>query len=162
MKTPPIRFRALISFVASLLLRSGAATTTSSSSSVAAAAVESAAAEQDRAAVPAYADENGDLFNAPPPEDERYCVYVPSRDRFQCSNDPVKTLVELDAENGATTTSVKLGSLSEDDASTGLPQRIAGTEEERERIRGILKQMDDYFYREMLSIPEYATIRTKW
>jgi hypothetical protein len=50
-----------------------------------------------------------------------------------------------------------------DDADNAIiAQRIDGTEAEQSAIKKVLQQMDDYFYNEVMSLPEYEGIRDKW
>ena len=46
--------------------------------------------------------------------------------------------------------------------STGVPQRIDGTEAEQNAIKDVLKRMNEYFYNEILSLPEYEFMRQRW
>lgn len=44
----------------------------------------------------------------------------------------------------------------------GVPQRIDGTEEEKRQIREVIEKTSEYFYNEVLVMPEYEHVRTSW
>lgn len=73
--------------------------------------------------------------------------------QFYCSEDPFKTLGLSPGQSS--------DGFGESEVSIGVPQRIDGTDTEQAAIRKILKLTDDYFYREVLAMPEYAHIRTR-
>ena len=51
-----------------------------------------------------------------------------------------------------------------DDASinVGVTQRIDGSDSEKQAVRDVLKHMDDYFFHEVLALPEYDHARSRW
>ena len=44
----------------------------------------------------------------------------------------------------------------------GVTQRIDGSDAEKQAVRDILKHMDDYFFHEVLALPEYDYARSRW
>ena len=44
----------------------------------------------------------------------------------------------------------------------GVPQRIDGTEEEKRQIREVIARSSEYFFNEVLVMPEYEHVRTAW
>jgi len=92
-----------------------------------------------------------DYSLGPPLKNGRYCTF--SFDRFHCVANPLEVRDETFVHG-----SLEYG---EREMSTGVPQRIAGSEKEREAIRELLLMQDDYFFREVFSMPEYASVRTK-
>eukprot|EP00934_Nitzschia_sp_Nitz4_P003216 Nitzschia sp. Nitz4//scaffold150_size53981//5559//7428//NITZ4_006669-RA/size53981-processed-gene-0.79-mRNA-1//-1//CDS//3329537047//3206//frame0 len=70
------------------------------------------------------------------------CIDV-GNEEYYCTPDPITLRQHLD------------GRLLD----VGVTQRIDGTDEEKRAIRGVLKQMDDYFYEEVLAMPEYKYVR---
>jgi hypothetical protein len=84
-----------------------------------------------------------------PPPGARFCVDT-SPTEFVCSDDPVKTRKNNDWPYHF------------ENMNLGVPQRIDGTETERSGIRDILELMDNYYYGEVLSNPEYRDVRMYW
>jgi hypothetical protein len=62
-----------------------------------------------------------------------------------CTNQVLETRQEVDG------TSINIG----------VTQRIDGSETEKAAIREILERMDEYFVKEVLSLPEYGYARTR-
>jgi hypothetical protein len=100
-------------------------------------------------------DDDHRLGNAPP--GQRYCTAAPTPDsrylKYVCSENPIETLGLEFGDSG--------DGMGEGEITIGVPQRIDGTEAERLAIRKILEQTDEYFHREVLSMPEYASIRAR-
>lgn len=69
---------------------------------------------------------------------------------LECSHDPMGVRRKYDR------------SYIYDDLDLGVPQRIDGTAAERAGIKKVLKQMDDYIYREVLAHPAYRDVRPLW
>lgn len=44
----------------------------------------------------------------------------------------------------------------------GVDQRIDGSEAEKQQIRDVLQEMEDYFLSEVLGMPEYEHVRPHW
>jgi hypothetical protein len=44
----------------------------------------------------------------------------------------------------------------------GITQRVDGSESEKKAIREVLRRMDEYFFNEVLSMPEYENVRPQW
>jgi hypothetical protein len=44
----------------------------------------------------------------------------------------------------------------------GVTQRVDGSETEKQAIRQVLKNMDNYFFNEVLALPEYEYARSRW
>lgn len=107
----------------------------------------------------------------PPPENARFCVAVEA-DRFQCTNNPntlreqleidfrVLMKMDLTGKNSKYQNGLEVGP--GEIVSTGVPQRIDGTEAEQNAIKDVLKRMNEYFYNEILSLPEYEFMRQRW
>lgn len=68
------------------------------------------------------------------------------RDQFNCTHDIFATRYQVD---GST-------------IDVGVTQRIDGSEIEKTAIREVLRRMDDYFFNEVLAMPEYEYARSKW
>ena len=73
------------------------------------------------------------------------CVEVGDGD-FACTYDVMTLRKQLDGKS----------------FDVGVPQRVDGTEAEREAVGEVLKRMDDYFYEEVLAMPEYGHVRFQW
>lgn len=73
---------------------------------------------------------------------EDRCIDV-GDDQYMCTHDPINLRHKLD------------GRLLD----VGVAQRIDGSDAEKEAIRDVLKRMDDYFYEEVLAMPEYEFVR---
>lgn len=82
----------------------------------------------------------------------RYCVDV-GNEEFNCSDNPV------DVRNSVDTPKIVHGEVQH--ISQGVVQRIDGTEAEKTAIRDVIALMDRYFLDELLSKPDYESIRTK-
>ena len=124
-----------------------------------------------------YDSESGKFSNNFPvaARNTRYCVSVsdfsPTTDRYQCTDNPLETMKEArDRHRNQYQNPQSDQGGGYDDGlppikesfGTGLPQRIDGTEAEQRAIREILDQMDDYFVREVYSMPEYESVRATW
>ena len=83
------------------------------------------------------------------PLDGRFCVDK-SDTEYVCRDDPMEVRKEYGSPDY-----VKALSL-------GVPQRIDGNEEEKAGIREVIARMDEYYYGEVLSNPEYSEVRTYW
>lgn len=44
----------------------------------------------------------------------------------------------------------------------GVTQRIDGSDAEKQAVRDVLKHMDNYFFHEVLALPEYEYARSRW
>ena len=44
----------------------------------------------------------------------------------------------------------------------GVTQRIDGSDSEKQAVRDVLKHMDNYFFHEVLALPEYSYARSRW
>ena len=44
----------------------------------------------------------------------------------------------------------------------GVTQRIDGSDSEKQAVRDVLKHMDNYFFHEVLALPEYGYARSRW
>ena len=44
----------------------------------------------------------------------------------------------------------------------GITQRIDGSDSEKQAVREVLKHMDNYFFHEVLALPEYDYARSRW
>ena len=44
----------------------------------------------------------------------------------------------------------------------GVTQRIDGSDSEKQAVRDVLKHMDNYFFHEVLALPEYDYARSRW
>jgi hypothetical protein len=44
----------------------------------------------------------------------------------------------------------------------GITQRVDGSESEKKEIREVLQRMDEYFFSEVLAMPEYENVRPYW
>ena len=44
----------------------------------------------------------------------------------------------------------------------GVTQRIDGSDAEKQAVRDVLKHMDNYFFHEVLALPEYEFSRSRW
>jgi len=44
----------------------------------------------------------------------------------------------------------------------GVTQRIDGSDSEKKAVRDVLKHMDNYFFHEVLALPEYEYARSRW
>ena len=44
----------------------------------------------------------------------------------------------------------------------GVTQRIDGSDSEKQAVRDVLKHMDNYFFHEVLALPEYEHARSRW
>jgi hypothetical protein len=44
----------------------------------------------------------------------------------------------------------------------GVTQRIDGSDSEKQAVREALKHMDNYFFHEVLALPEYDYARSRW
>jgi hypothetical protein len=44
----------------------------------------------------------------------------------------------------------------------GVTQRVDGSDEEKQAVKEVLKQMDRYFFQEVLALPQYHYARSKW
>eukprot|EP00536_Pseudo-nitzschia_multiseries_P001762 jgi/Psemu1/181790/e_gw1.22.99.1 len=44
----------------------------------------------------------------------------------------------------------------------GVTQRIDGSDAEKQAVREVLKHMDNYFFHEVLALPEYEYARSRW
>lgn len=44
----------------------------------------------------------------------------------------------------------------------GVTQRIDGSDAEKQAVRDVLKHMDNYFFHEVLALPEYDYARSRW
>ena len=114
-----------------------------------------AAADNSLSDFSSIRDDDHRLGNAPP--GQRYCTAAPTPGsrylKYVCSENPIETLgLEFgDSDDG----------MGEGEITIGVPQRIDGTEAERLAIRKILEQTDEYFHRDVLSTPEYASIRAR-
>ena len=80
----------------------------------------------------------------------RTCVTPPNSDEHQCTDNPL-LLSQAINERGEQTNRYNLG----------LAQRIDGTEAEKKAIVEVLGRMDDYYIQEVLSNPEYASVRPR-
>lgn len=80
-----------------------------------------------------------------PPRDARYCVDI-SMNEYVCSDDPMETRKQFDQPSDYV-------------PNHDVPQRIDGTEKERQGIRSVLELADAYYYEEVLSNPEYREVR---
>ena len=78
-----------------------------------------------------------------------YCVDMSTDDSI-CSTDPVITL-----EGGISKRSLNAFNV-------GVTQTIDGTEDEKNSIRKVLTQMNNYWYNEVLSNFEYDEARASW
>ena len=84
------------------------------------------------------------------PPGTRYCVDVTGSDNYMCSDDPVEVRQYFDSNRAV------------EIMQSSVPQRVDGTEVEREGIRKIVKLADAYFYGEVLSNPAYREVRKFW
>jgi hypothetical protein len=73
------------------------------------------------------------------------CMDVGNGD-FACSEDVLKTRNQVDGVS----------------IDVGVTQRIDGSDSEKEAIREVLKNMDNYFFNEVLSMSEYSYVRPWW
>lgn len=85
-----------------------------------------------------------------PPRNTRFCVSQ-TDDTFVCSKDPYQTITKTRPNDY----------LGEEFITAGVPQRIDGTESEQAAIKQVLRQMTHYFHAEVLSMPEYESIRSQ-
>ena len=92
------------------------------------------------------------------------CVDI-GRGEFTCTNDPLAVRQYVDSQQLQNQYQQYLG----DDASSasiylsrGVAQRVDGSESEKKAIQEVLKLMDDYFNKEILALPEYASVRNRW
>jgi hypothetical protein len=112
-------------------------------------------ADADQPVFSAIRDDDHRLGNPLP--GQRYCTAGPTPDsrylKYVCSENPIETLGLSFGES--------CDGLGEGEITIGVPQRIDGTEAERSAIQEILRQTDEYFHREVLSLPEYVNIRTR-
>lgn len=67
-------------------------------------------------------------------------------EKFACTHDIMNLRKEIDGQS----------------IDVGVTQRIDGSETEKKAIRGVLKQMDNYFFEEVLAMPEYEHVRPMW
>jgi hypothetical protein len=87
----------------------------------------------------------------------RICVSVPTNgDEYhhnhQCTDDPLVLSEAVDPMTGVSSNRYNLG----------LDQRIDGTDAEKQAIIGVLVRMDEYYVNEVLSHPDYASVRNRW
>ena len=87
--------------------------------------------------------------NSKSPETIHYCVDI-SPDESLCSIDPIVTLESVHSK-------VILNAFN-----AGVAQTIDGTEDEKNSIRSVLTQMNEYWYNEILSNFEYDEARAAW
>jgi hypothetical protein len=81
---------------------------------------------------------------------------------FICTNDPVSTRLLADGHYRQQQTQ-QLGSQSSPSITNrGVTQRIDGSDAEKLAIQDILARMDDYFLKEVLALPDYASVRSNW
>jgi len=86
-----------------------------------------------------------------PMDQSRFCAEL-SSEEFECTDDPMATRKRADELNGVEHKPITMG----------VPQRIDGSEAEQKAIKEVLAQMDDYFYGEVLSNPDYKDVRKNW
>jgi len=82
------------------------------------------------------------------PKGQRYCVDVSSFG-YVCSDNPTEVRRNRHPDLVL-------------NPDLGVPQRVDGTEAEKEGVREILAMMDAYYYGEVLSNPEYNQVRRFW
>ena len=91
------------------------------------------------------------------------CVDI-GRGEFTCTNDPLAVRQYVDSQQHQN----QHHQYPVDDASApsilsrGVAQRVDGSESEKKAIQEVLKRMDDYFNKEILALPEYASVRNRW
>ena len=78
------------------------------------------------------------------PEDE-LCVDV-GNGEFTCTDDVMGTRKRVDGKM----------------IDVGITQRVDGSESEKKAIREVLRRMDEYFFNEVLSMPNYENVRPHW
>lgn len=76
---------------------------------------------------------------------EDVCVDV-GPGQFACTDDVLATRDRIDGYT----------------INVGVTQRIDGNDAEKKAIRDILRRMDDYFFKEVLALPEYESVRPQW
>jgi hypothetical protein len=86
-------------------------------------------------------------------ESARYCVGI-SPEEFECSDDPIGTRTKVASRHNMEGT--------DEEINRGLRQLIDGNDAEQKAIREILNAMDEYFFGEVLSKPEYDKVRKTW
>jgi hypothetical protein len=77
--------------------------------------------------------------------DEDVCVDV-GQGEFACTDDVLETREEVDGRT----------------IDVGVTQRIDGSDSEKKAIREVLRRMDEYFFKEVLAMPEYENVRPHW
>lgn len=73
------------------------------------------------------------------------CVDV-GEGEFTCTDDVLGTRFKVDGRT----------------IDVGVTQRIDGSESEKQAIKDVLKKMDEYFFKEVLAMPEYEFVRPRW
>uniref|UniRef100_A0A6U3TZM8 ShKT domain-containing protein n=1 Tax=Ditylum brightwellii TaxID=49249 RepID=A0A6U3TZM8_9STRA len=94
------------------------------------------------------------------PVESRMCVAVED-DQYLCTDDVIGTL-EASRNNGGGGAGTAGDSSSSENSvynDRGVTQRVDGNEVEREAVRHILRQMENYFQNEVLSKPQYESVR---
>ena len=84
------------------------------------------------------------------------CLFTPCSAQDRCIYDGIK---EFDCTPDSPFIREKLDTRT---AFPGAPQRIEGSEDEKRNIREVLNRMDDYFLNEVLAMPEYEHVRSRW
>jgi hypothetical protein len=77
--------------------------------------------------------------------DQDVCVDV-GKGEFSCTDDVLETREEVDGQT----------------IDVGVTQRIDGSDSEKKAIREVLRRMDEYFFKEVLAMPEYENVRPHW
>jgi hypothetical protein len=77
--------------------------------------------------------------------DHDLCVDVGNTE-FTCTNEVMDTRKRVDGKM----------------IDVGVTQRVDGSESEKKAIREVLSRMDEYFFNEVLSMPEYENVRPHW
>uniref|UniRef100_A0A7S2IF24 ShKT domain-containing protein n=1 Tax=Helicotheca tamesis TaxID=374047 RepID=A0A7S2IF24_9STRA len=83
-----------------------------------------------------------------PIADSRMCVAA-EESNYICTDDAVAALKASRKGNGSDEMFMQ----------RGVPQRVDGNEVEREAVRHVLRQMEEYFQNEVLSKPDYESVR---
>lgn len=83
-----------------------------------------------------------------------------NRDEYECTDVPIKKRVTKAAGYSDGDTRLEEGTLPL--VRLGVKQRIDGSESERKAVSNLLILMDQYYWNEVMSKPEYESVRFTW